>query len=141
MKLYNNLVNVKIIVFILILLTGCASNQNARQIDYNCFNKYSDKEVSLIDCYRLSVAFHVNKKYKFLPVTKCDEYDITSIVISIKPDGELKEIKYIERSKCEGLDESAFMAIKNANPFNPFPNELKDDLVELGLRFTPKGIK
>jgi hypothetical protein len=141
MKKYYIQINALLYFLIPIICISCTSNQKIRAKEYNCYDGKSGKILPLIDCYQLGVAYLVSKKWNFHPENKCDQNDITSIVISIMPDGKIKTINYVHRSKCEGLDESAYLAVMSATPFKPFPNEIKDDLVELGLRFSPEGVK
>jgi TonB family protein len=61
----------------------------------------------------------------------------TVIVIKVQRDGGVVE-SWFEKKSGSGLyDESAMRAIKKANPLPPFPQELEDDALEIGIRFIP----
>jgi colicin import membrane protein len=59
--------------------------------------------------------------------------------IKILANGEIKEIRFEKRSGNRYLDESAYKALMKTNPLPPLPKGFK--LYEVGLIFTPKGLK
>ena len=138
MKIYHSVFNDLICLFIIFFI-GCATAEKTKTNKYNnCFDPYSDRKVSITECYHLEVAYLINKEWDFHPTSQCDKNDVTSVIITINRNGLLKEISYTDRSKCEGLDDYAYKAVINANPFKPFPNEMEVDEVKLGFRFSPR---
>ncbi len=63
------------------------------------------------------------------------------VMIKILRNGRLADIWIETKSGNEFLDRSAMRAIKKAAPFKPLPAEFKDSTYELGLLFSPKGLK
>jgi TonB family protein len=64
----------------------------------------------------------------------------TVIVIKIRRDGSIVDSWFEEKSGSPIYDESAMRAIKKANPLPPFPEELEEDILEVGIRFNPRGV-
>jgi len=57
------------------------------------------------------------------------------------PNGEIKDIWFDKRSGNSYFDESVQKAVMKSNPVRPHPPEVKRPFVDVGLRFTPEGIK
>jgi len=62
----------------------------------------------------------------------------TVIVIKVQRDGSILESWFEEKSGSSIYDESAMRAIKKANPLPPFPQELEENVLEIGIRFHPE---
>jgi TonB family protein len=95
-----------------------------------------------IDFYRVEIARLVLKNWEY------NEEDVgvnpnllVSLVFKVMPNGEIKDIFFIDRSGNTVLDNSAYQAILKTNPVPPHPKCLNEAFVDLGLRFTPNGIK
>jgi TonB family protein len=67
------------------------------------------------------------------------EYPETVIIIKVQRDGSILKSWFEETSGSSIYDESAMRAIKKANPLPPLPEELEEDILELGIRFNPRG--
>ena len=122
-----------------IFILSCASNQsdhNDNQQDH-----FSIENAPPKDKYMIEVAYKVDKTWIFPKNSLCNQNMQTSILLSILPNGEIKKVSFYEKSKCKDLDDSALSAIKRAAPFKPFPENLKVEVVDMGLRFSPKGLK
>lgn len=61
----------------------------------------------------------------------------TVIVLKIDRSGKVKEMRYEKRSGNPQYDQTAWQAIKKAEPFPPVPREFSDDTFEIGIRFHP----
>jgi colicin import membrane protein len=100
------------------------------------------QEVEAIDLYRLEVAFAINRNWAFADQLARDRGEmVASIVFKIMPDGRIEDIFFTDRSGNPYLDESAYRAIVKSSPVRPHPSELKRSYIEMGLRFTPKGVQ
>jgi hypothetical protein len=62
----------------------------------------------------------------------------TVIVIKVQRDGGIMERWFEKKSGIPMYDESAMRAIQKANPLPPFPEELDEDFLEIGIRFHPE---
>jgi colicin import membrane protein len=60
------------------------------------------------------------------------------IVIKVRRDGTILESWFEEKSGSSIYDEYAMRAIKKANPLPPFPQELEEGVLEIGIRFHPE---
>lgn len=60
-------------------------------------------------------------------------YGSLRLMVAVLPDGSLKEVKLLESSGHQVLDNSAIRIVKLASPFAPFPDELRrsTDLLEI----------
>ena len=58
-------------------------------------------------------------------------------VITISRDGKILGMEFEKKSGDENLDNSVIRAIKKADPLPPFPPDLKESVLEIGIRFIP----
>jgi len=59
------------------------------------------------------------------------------VVISISRDGKILNMDFEKRSGDENLDNSVVRAIRKADPLPPLPNDFKENVLEVGIRFIP----
>jgi len=59
--------------------------------------------------------------------------------IGIARSGELRSVRIEKKSGNSLFDESAIKAVKKAAPFAPIREEIKEDFLEIGVRFCPGG--
>jgi colicin import membrane protein len=105
-------------------------------------NEDGKKRAELIDLYRLEIAFQVQKNWAFnQQLAGGDQSLMASIVFKVMPDGEVRDVFFTDRSGNTHLDESAYKAIVKSNPVDPHPAGLVQPYVEMGIRFTPEGIR
>lgn len=102
----------------------------------------SRQEIEAIDLYRLEVAFAIQKNWAFADQMGGGRGDrVASIVFKVMPDGRIEDVFFTDRSGNPYLDDSAYRAIVKSSPVRPHPDELRRPYIEMGLRFTPKGIQ
>ena len=99
--------------------------------------------VQLIDVYRNEVAYQVNENWGFSKQMAGDEYAdlIVKIVFKVLPNGIIDDIFFTERSGNAYLDEVAKRTIIKSSPVHPHPQGINRPFVEIGLRFTSKGLE
>jgi len=79
------------------------------------------------------------KEEWILPGSLLEEVEeIPVIVIKLRRDGSIVESWFEKKSGSLMYDESAMRAIKKANPLPPFPQELDEEFLEIGIRFHPE---
>jgi phosphatidylserine/phosphatidylglycerophosphate/cardiolipin synthase-like enzyme len=61
----------------------------------------------------------------------------TIITIRIRTDGKIQKLWYEKRSGNAFYDDMAWQAIYKAEPFPSFPSEIKEEALEIGIRFSP----
>ena len=106
------------------------------------FSEDGKRMAELIDLYRLEVAFQIQKQWAFNEaLAGGDKSLVAAIVFKVMPDGEIRDIFFTDRSGNTYLDESAYKAIVKSNPVDPHPKGLNQPYVEMGIRFTPQGIR
>jgi colicin import membrane protein len=66
---------------------------------------------------------------------------MASIAFKVMPDGEVTDIFFTDRSGNAYLDDSAYKAIVKTSPVKPHPKGLLQPYIEMGLRFTPEGVR
>ena len=71
----------------------------------------------------LPSAWHTNKQVS--PHSK----------VKIGGDGKVKDMEYEKRSGNTIYDQRAWEAVKKTEPFPPIPEEIKEDALEIGIRF------
>lgn len=102
----------------------------------------SQKEIELIDLYRLEIAYAVQKNWAFADqLANGGKQMVASIVFKVMPDGKIVDIFFTDHSGNAYLDDSAYKAIVKTSPVKPFPGGLNRGYIEMGLRFTPEGVR
>lgn len=107
-------------------ITTPSTNESQTNLDAQHAN-FSNSNLSTIISdylYLIREKIEKNKEYPFIAKIKNIEGTV-KVTFSIQPNGEISEIKIIESSGYEILDEAAVLAIKRCNPFPPLPEELK----------------
>ncbi len=106
------------------------------------FNEEGKKTAELIDLYRIEIAYQIQKNWAFNEqLAGGDQSLMAQIVFKVMPDGEIRDIFFTDRSGNTYLDESVYKAIVKSNPVDSHPNGLVQPYVEIGIRFTPQGIR
>jgi colicin import membrane protein len=106
------------------------------------FGNGTRKEGELIDLYRLEIAYEINKNWAFAEqLSGGGKKLMASLAFKVMPDGTITDIFFTDRSGNEYLDDSAYRAIKKSSPVKPHPEKLSRPYVEMGLRFTPEGVR
>jgi len=106
------------------------------------FGRGSQKEIELIDLYRLEIAYAVQKNWAFAEqLAGGGKQLVASIVFRVMPDGKIVDIFFTDRSGNTYLDDSAYKAIVKTSPVKPHPEGLNRSYIEMGLRFTPEGVR
>ena len=136
MKLHINFLIVICFLCLSLDITGCSHKNMTNN------NKNRKLHTEEIDKYRTEVACEILKNWKFKNSSELTKKKfVSTIVIKIMPNGEIKDIFYVKRSGNKLLDDSAYKAIVRTNPTIPFPKSIVAPYIELGLRFGPKEIK
>lgn len=106
------------------------------------FNLDGDQAAGPVDIYSHLVAKQIEKNWAFNErVANIDRSLKTQIVFKIMPNGEIIDVFFTDRSGNAYLDESAYRAIVKSNPVSPHPPGLNLPYVQMGLRFTPQGVR
>jgi colicin import membrane protein len=96
----------------------------------------------LIDIYRVEIAYQIQKNWAFPSQLAGGRKDLqTMLVFKVMPNGEIKDLFFTDRSGNLNFDESAYRAVMKSNPVEPHPAGLIRPYVQMGLRFTPEGVK
>jgi len=102
----------------------------------------SKKVLELIDIYRIEIAYQIQKQWAFSDQLARGQKNLEAyLALKVMPNGEIKDIWFDKRSGNSYFDESAKKAIMKSNPVRPHPTGVKKPFVNVGLRFTPEGIK
>ena len=95
-----------------------------------------------IDFYRSLVPNYIENNWVFNEQLVGGRTDLVSvIVIKIMQNGEISDIWFEKKSGNSYFDDSVYKAVKKSNPLPPLPKEYTRPYYELGLIFTPKGLK
>ncbi len=100
------------------------------------------KLAEIIDIYRMEVAIDIQQNWAFPEQLADGRSDLqTLLVFKVMPNGEIKDLFFTDRSGNNHFDESAFRAVMKSDPVEPHPKSVSEPYVQMGLRFTPEGIK
>ncbi len=106
------------------------------------FGRGSQKEIEQIDLYRLEIAYAVQKNWAFAEqLAGGGKQMVASIAFNVMPDGKIVDIFFTDRSGNPYLDDSAYKAIVKTSPVKPHPEALNMPYIQMGLRFTPEGVR
>jgi len=75
-----------------------------------------------------------------LDMQKWDKNMEVTIGITIRRDGTITKINYEEKSANMAFNRSTKKAIEEANPLPPFPDQIIEDILEIGFKFHPGGL-
>lgn len=110
-------------------LAGCASSRKG--VEPN----------EPVDKYRLDVAYTIQKNW-IVPANLPNNANLKcAFIFKILPDGKIVDIQFYKSSGSEALDNSALATIERASPVDPYPAGIELPFVEMGLYFTPRGVK
>jgi TonB family protein len=99
-------------------------------------------QIEPIDIYRATVASQVGRNWAFpQQLAGADKNLVVKIVFDVRPNGEITNIRYTERSNNAYLDDSVYKAIVKSSPAAPHPPSVKAPYVTVALRFTPEGLR
>jgi len=102
----------------------------------------SQQFLELINIYRIEIAYQIQKQWAFPEQLARGQKNLEAyLALKVMPNGEIKDIWFDKRSGNRYFDESAKKAIMKSNPVRPHPAGVKKPFVNVGLRFTPEGIK
>ena len=100
------------------------------------------KVLELIDIYRIEIAYQIQKNWAFSEQLGGGQKNLEAyLALKVMPNGEIKDIWFDKRSGNSYFDESVKKAIMKSNPVRAHPPGVKKRFVDVGLRFTPEGIK
>ena len=106
------------------------------------FDEGGKKTAELIDLYRLEVAFQIQKNWSFNEQLAGGNGSlVAAIVFKVMPDGEIRDIFFTDHSGNAYLDDQSYKAIVKSNPVDGHPPGLNRPYVEMGVRFTPQGLR
>ena len=95
-----------------------------------------------IDIYKAEIPYHIEKNWAFSEQLSGGDTDLVAVVvIKIMQNGEIKDIWFEKKSGNSYFDESAFKAVKKSDPLPELPKEYLKSYYNLGLIFTPSGLK
>ena len=95
-----------------------------------------------IDIYRVEIPYHIEKNWAFSEQFSGGDTDLVAVVvIKIMQSGEIQDIWFEKKSGNSYFDESAFKAVKKSDPLPELPKEYLKPYYNLGLIFTPSGLK
>jgi colicin import membrane protein len=98
--------------------------------------------LELVDLYRVEIAYQVQKNWAFSEQLAGGQMDLVAeLAFTVMPNGEIRDIWFDKRSGNKYLDDSAKKAIMKSNPVRPHPGGIRKPYVNVGLRFTPKGVE
>jgi len=95
-----------------------------------------------IDIYKAEIPYHIEKNWAFPEQLTGGDTDLVAVVvIKIMQNGAIKDIWFEKKSGDSYFDESAFKAVKKSDPLPKLPKEYLKAYYNLGLIFTPSGLK
>ncbi|MFZ1199055.1 MAG: energy transducer TonB [Desulfobacterales bacterium] len=95
-----------------------------------------------VQIYQAEIASLVQKNWAFSELLSGGRPDLEALLgFTIRPNGEISDIWFDQKSGNAHLDESAYRAIAKSSPLPPLPAGLFEGGYTVGMRFGPKGIK
>jgi colicin import membrane protein len=95
-----------------------------------------------IDLYKLEIAYQIEKKWAFSEQLVGEQTELEAVlVIKIMPNGEIRDIWFEKKSGNSFFDDSAYKAVRKSNPLPPLPKVYQRPFYNVGLVFTPGGLR
>ena len=96
----------------------------------------------LMDIYKAEIPYHIQNNWVFSEQLAGGHTDLVAwLVIEIRQDGSLRDLWFEKRSGNRYFDEQAFKAVKKSDPLPPLPKGYSRPFFNVGLRFTPSGLR
>lgn len=100
------------------------------------------KTLELIDIYRAQISYYIEKNWAFSKQLARGRTDLAAVVvIRIMRNGEIKDVWFEKKSGNTYFDESAYKAVMKSNPLPMLPKGYLRPYYNLGLIFTPSGLR
>lgn len=99
-------------------------------------NKMSDAEMNAQTNEYIAAVWSRIRQNWSMPQALLPETNITAVIdVKISRSGALEYADFEKRSGNQYFDESALRAIRKASPFPPLPYWVRDNRIEIGIRF------
>ena len=100
------------------------------------------KTLELIDIYRSQISYYIEKNWAFSKQLAGGRTDLAAVVvIRIMRNGEIKDVWFEKKSGNTYFDESAYKAVMKSNPLPMLPKGYLRPYYNVGLIFTPSGLR
>jgi len=100
------------------------------------------KALELMDIYRAQISYYIEKNWAFPKQLAGGRIDLAAVVIiRIMRNGEIKDVWFEKKSGNIYLDESAYKAVMKSDPLPMLPKGYSRPYYNLGLIFTPSGLR
>ena len=99
-----------------------------------------ERNPNTTDLYMAEIAVQIHRSWSFESESEKAPTKLTAIIFTILPDGTLKDIILYETSGNNDLDEYALAKVKAASPVKPFPEDIEEPFLKMGLRFSKDGV-
>ncbi len=100
------------------------------------------RAIEMMDIYRAEIPYRIQENWAFSSQLAGNIGDLEAVlVVKIMPGGEIADIWFEKRSGNRYLDESAYKAVQKASPLPALPLGYRRPFYNLGLVFTPEGVK
>jgi len=100
------------------------------------------RAIEMMDIYRAEIPYRIQENWAFSSQLAGNTGNLEAVlVVKIMPSGEITDIWFEKRSGNRYLDESAYKAVQKASPLPPLPLGYRRPFYNLGLIFTPEGVK
>ena len=119
--------------------TGVASSSTGVAGSHGAGGK---KTLELIDIYKSQISYYIEKNWAFSKQLAGGRTDLAAVVvIRIMRNGEIKDVWFEKKSGNTYFDESAYKAVMKSNPLPMLPKGYLRPYYNLGLIFTPSGLR
>ena len=100
------------------------------------------KALGLMDIYRTQISYYIEKNWAFSKQLAGGRIDLAAVVvIRIMRNGEIKDVWFEKKSGNTYFDESAYKAVMKSDPLPMLPKGYSRPYYNLGLIFTPSGLR
>jgi colicin import membrane protein len=100
------------------------------------------RALTQLDIYKAEIASRIQQNWAFSEQLAGDHKGRYAIVaMEILRNGTIRDVRVDRRSGNQYLDDSAYRAVRKADPLPPLPESYRGTVYKVGFRFTPSGIK
>ena len=95
-----------------------------------------------IDIYKVELTYYIEKNWAFSEQMAGGNTELEAVlVIKIMPDGQISDTWFEKKSGNSYFDDSAYKAVAKSNPLPPLPAGFLRPYFNVGLIFTPSGLR
>lgn len=136
------------LIYLVILGAAVQANQDERKTNLLEKDQPSvliEPDTKILNDYMIDIARSIQEtwvqKTKLISKDKWNPNAVTEGIFKVLPNGRIIEILITGESGDNAFDELNYYTVAATSPVKPHPKELSRPFIQMGIRFSAKGVK